>query len=384
MNTLVADKKINLKCKFNPGAYEELERLMLVDKPACGVKTDPNIVSRVKTLKAKCHAIQELRGLSGAGWDEASHCAKLNRVPFSLYDGLAFVFGKPRATGKGPIGSEELNKVCPPIEEPQGLKLDWINPTECKGELETGDEGNNPSNQNNPPTTAIEPTPIPPTEKATPSEASSQPKRMRRSTTTSGSEVLELKPILEDVQELLNKLHTKFRVRHFLKCYEKFQYHNLTLVELVHRGGIITLRDDSMFEVQVEWIGHFSVVVVLKNRLDDFVWQIVNVYGPQDLVMKRLFVQEITDIWGWWNYPGCVVGDFNMIRSRDESRGSSRSQVEINLFNDCIENLALVDLPLFGAEFTWSDLRQNAVVSKLDRCLISGSWEDMYPNCRVQ
>ncbi|CAN1120672.1 hypothetical protein LINPERHAP2_LOCUS342, partial [Linum perenne] len=135
-----------------------------------------------------------------------SHCAKLKRVPFPLYDGLAFVFGKSRSTSKGAIGSEELNKACPPIEEPQELMLDWINLTECNGELETGEEGNNPNNQNSPPTTAAKPTPIPPTEKATPSEASSQPKRIRRFTTTSGSEVLELNPILEDVVSSLKSM----------------------------------------------------------------------------------------------------------------------------------------------------------------------------------
>ncbi|CAN0906782.1 hypothetical protein LINGRAHAP2_LOCUS24440 [Linum grandiflorum] len=31
-------------------------------KPGCGVKTDPNIMSRVKTLKQKFLAVQELRG----------------------------------------------------------------------------------------------------------------------------------------------------------------------------------------------------------------------------------------------------------------------------------------------------------------------------------
>ncbi|CAN1177344.1 hypothetical protein LINPERHAP2_LOCUS33054 [Linum perenne] len=86
MQTLVVDKKIDPKGKFIPGAYNELERLMLVDKPECGIKADPNIILR-----------------------KHPHCAKLNRVPFPLYDGLAFVSGKGRATGKSVVGVEELN-----------------------------------------------------------------------------------------------------------------------------------------------------------------------------------------------------------------------------------------------------------------------------------
>ncbi|CAN1297275.1 hypothetical protein LINPERPRIM_LOCUS23389 [Linum perenne] len=57
MQTLVVDKKIDPKGKFSPGAYDELERLMLVDKPECGIKADPNIISRVKTLTAKFLAL---------------------------------------------------------------------------------------------------------------------------------------------------------------------------------------------------------------------------------------------------------------------------------------------------------------------------------------
>ncbi|CAN1822260.1 hypothetical protein LINPERHAP1_LOCUS29912 [Linum perenne] len=46
-----------------------------------------------------------------------SHCAKLNRVPFPLYDELAFVYGKGRATGKTAVDLEELNEACPRIDD---------------------------------------------------------------------------------------------------------------------------------------------------------------------------------------------------------------------------------------------------------------------------
>ncbi|CAN1750587.1 hypothetical protein LINPERHAP1_LOCUS4089 [Linum perenne] len=121
---------------------------MLVDKPGCGIKADPNIISRVKTLKAKFLALQELRGLSGASWDDCAkqvdmddnvyaeyvanhtHCAKLNRVPFPLYDALAVVYGKGRATGKTAVGLEELNQSCPPIDDSENLMLNWIDTEE--------------------------------------------------------------------------------------------------------------------------------------------------------------------------------------------------------------------------------------------------------------
>ncbi|CAN1156417.1 hypothetical protein LINPERHAP2_LOCUS20930 [Linum perenne] len=89
------------------------------DSLGCGVKADPNIVSREKLLKAKFLAKQKLHGLSGPRWDDEQnmvdveyssydkyvashpHYAKLNRVPFPCYDGLVYVFGKVCAIGKG-------------------------------------------------------------------------------------------------------------------------------------------------------------------------------------------------------------------------------------------------------------------------------------------
>ncbi|CAN1145896.1 Uncharacterized protein At2g29880 [Linum perenne] len=224
MQTLVVDKKIDLKGKFSPGAYDELERLMLADKPDCGIKADPNIISRVKTLKAKFLALQELRGLSGSGWDDVTkqvdvddtvyaeyivkhpHCAKLNHVAFPLYDGLACVFGKGRATGKSAVGLEELNRVCEPTVDTEGMMMDWINIEAPNEQPEFGDEGNNPNDHTSLPPAADEQTQPFQTEQTTQSDASSKPKRMRRSARTSGSEVVELKPILEDAVSSLKSM----------------------------------------------------------------------------------------------------------------------------------------------------------------------------------
>ncbi|CAN1148568.1 hypothetical protein LINPERHAP2_LOCUS16561 [Linum perenne] len=130
------------------------------ERPGCGVKADPNIISRCKTLNEKFLALQELRGLSSSGWYDTkkmfiigetsyadyvavrewivwlsichcdymlycsrfcflvqkhSHCAKLNWVPFPSYDGLAKVFDKVRATGESAIGMEELRKDVLPL-----------------------------------------------------------------------------------------------------------------------------------------------------------------------------------------------------------------------------------------------------------------------------
>ena len=43
-------------------------------------------------------------------------------------------------------------------------------------------------------------------------------------------------------------------------------------------------------------------------------------------------------------------------------------------FSDWICHHDLFDLPLRGADFTWSDLQKNAVMRRLDRFLVSLDW----------
>lgn len=42
--------------------------------------------------------------------------------------------------------------------------------------------------------------------------------------------------------------------------------------------------------------------------------------------------------------------------------------------------MGLIDGPLKGANFTWSNLQDQTVLSRLDRFLYYGSWEDLFPD----
>ncbi|CAN0837578.1 hypothetical protein LINGRAHAP2_LOCUS1849 [Linum grandiflorum] len=119
----------------------------------CSVKADPNIMSRVKTLKQKFLAIQELRELSGAGWDETLKMVILEDHVFAVY-------------------------VQTRNEEPQFLAVDDDVPS------------------------------LTPTDKAQQSDATSRPKRVRRATRSAPvtEEVDELKPILKVVVDNLQSM----------------------------------------------------------------------------------------------------------------------------------------------------------------------------------
>ncbi|CAN0926052.1 hypothetical protein LINGRAHAP2_LOCUS35105 [Linum grandiflorum] len=55
----------------------------------------------------------------------------------------------------------------------------------------------------------------------------------------------------------------------------------------------------------------------------------------------------------------------------------------MSLFNDFIESLDLLELPLFGSEFTWSNMRDVPSFSRIDRALVSLDWEHYFSGCSL-
>ncbi|CAN0906352.1 hypothetical protein LINGRAHAP2_LOCUS24199 [Linum grandiflorum] len=126
----------------------------------------------------------------------------MNRVPFPHYDGLAYVFGKVRATGAKAVGLDELDATCPRIEVQKTMPLEWSTSAvgdqqQADGQRVDGDDYINIEDEIPPAT---------PTEKANqsergnPFEASSKPKKTRHhreNVESLGNEEDYLQPMLE-------------------------------------------------------------------------------------------------------------------------------------------------------------------------------------------
>ncbi|PNX57068.1 cysteine-rich receptor-like protein kinase, partial [Trifolium pratense] len=83
----------------------------------------------------------------------------------------------------------------------------------------------------------------------------------------------------------------------------------------------------------------------------------------------------------------CVVGDFNAIRRMEERIGvntmvGGTMPTEVIEFQHFIDELELVDLPLFGRRFTWYHANGRAM-SRIDRFLISDEWALRWGNGSV-
>lgn len=67
-------------------------------------------------------------------------------------------------------------------------------------------------------------------------------------------------------------------------------------------------------------------------------------------------------------------GDFNVVRYPGEHWGTIRLSNQMQQFNRFIQECELIDLPLRGASYTWTNNQDRRVCSRLDQFLLSSDW----------
>ena len=117
-------------------------------------------------------------------------------------------------------------------------------------------------------------------------------------------------------------------------------------------GGVLLIWDKRVFEKLDVIARQFSVSVLLRGVVGDFVWACIGVYGSNDDGQQVSLWELSSQVHARWPMAWCVVGDFNIIRYPSERLGCESFSPIMLAFSDFIENNSLVDLPLEGASFT--------------------------------
>ena len=138
--------------------------------------------------------------------------------------------------------------------------------------------------------------------------------------------------------------------------------------------------DKRVFEKLDVIVGQFSVSVLLRGVVDDFVWACTGVYGPNDDGQWASLWEELSQVCARWPMAWCLVGDSNIIRYPCERLGCELFSPAMFAFSDFIESNSLVDLPLEGASFTWFRDSGLPSMSRIDRALVSLDWEEHFEN----
>ena len=81
---------------------------------------------------------------------------------------------------------------------------------------------------------------------------------------------------------------------------------------------------------------------------------------------------------GRWDGAWWIGGGWNTVRFPSERMGVSKMTGEMKSVSDWINSHSLVDSPLKGASFTWSNNQTVGKASRLDRFLVSNDWMGLY------
>ncbi|XP_058103553.1 uncharacterized protein LOC131247134 [Magnolia sinica] len=143
-------------------------------------------------------------------------------------------------------------------------------------------------------------------------------------------------------------------------------------------GGILVAWNSSRWSLIDTWSGTYSVSVILHDALSDFRYLVSSVHGPNSEDSRKDFWVELSASRLCFSDPTCLVGDFNMIRFVEEKSHGNKVSPAMGAFSAWIDDQDLVDLPLLGARFTWTNGRASPILSRLDRFLLSPEWLDYF------
>ncbi|XP_026450819.1 uncharacterized protein LOC113350934 [Papaver somniferum] len=145
------------------------------------------------------------------------------------------------------------------------------------------------------------------------------------------------------------------------------------------KGGMLILWDRDLVEVSDSLVAEYTLSVLCTNKLDNFQWFLTSVYGPNNSVDRTEFWIELDTVYRYWtNLPWCIGGDFNKITKCSEKNNFKKIRRSMKKFKKFIVEHDLIDLPLKGDGYTWSNGQPNPVMCRLDRFLISPSLEQHY------
>ena len=153
-------------------------------------------------------------------------------------------------------------------------------------------------------------------------------------------------------------------------------FDNLHFVERINRdGGLALLWKDSVdLHVETSSKNHIDAIV---NKGDDGAWRITGFYGEPVTHRRMESWNLLRELYSRMQLPWLCFGDFNELTRQSEKLGSSvRSQAQMQMFRDAIDECGFMDLGFTRSQFTWKKHFSDghSVWERLDRGMANSEW----------
>jgi exonuclease III len=133
------------------------------------------------------------------------------------------------------------------------------------------------------------------------------------------------------------------------------------------RGGILTAWDPNALTLDHHAVHNsFCLSTSFTSAFSEHNFSVMNVYAPSDHRYSYLFLSSLSDFAPSFHGPWALAGDFNLIRSRQDKNTAISNSALVSAFNDKINEIGLLEIPLSGSRYTWTNKRDVPTLARLD------------------
>lgn len=144
-------------------------------------------------------------------------------------------------------------------------------------------------------------------------------------------------------------------------------------------GGILCGVRSESFNILGVVKGRYIIQLNLFHVKKNLAIAVLVVYGSAHEEHKVEFLSELASFCNKISVPYVVRGDFNVLRHCEEKNTNTPMAHSSDVFNSIIHMLDLREIFMSGGMFTWINNHDNTTLEKLDKVLMSSSWEDLFP-----
>lgn len=128
-------------------------------------------------------------------------------------------------------------------------------------------------------------------------------------------------------------------------------------------GGLIVIWNSAIVSGNVMSCLPYAITIEFNSTVTlNETWHLTNVYGPCAGELRDEFVLWMNELDIEPDQCWIIMGDFNFIRSVENRNILGGDMNDILIFNEIISNAGLVEIPLKGRNFTWSNMQEQPLL----------------------
>jgi hypothetical protein len=167
-----------------------------------------------------------------------------------------------------------------------------------------------------------------------------------------------------------------------LRC--RLQFANKFVTNSRNKGGGLCMFWKQEINLRVQSFSPSHIDVIINDTLPE-AWRLTGFYGAPATQDREASWNLLRRLKSQSNLPWCCMGDFNELVRLEEKQGRlGRSDRQMQLFRDVLDECSFVDLGFTGPSFTWTNNRVGDMTwERLDRAVATPDWLLRFPSIRV-